>query len=55
MKTRETAIKLILDEAGKDTPLCFKQNGTLKLYKLVEIGYGDLNDVPDVQIPEKKV
>jgi hypothetical protein len=32
---------------------CYKQNGTLKMYKLVEVGYGDLAEIYEPQVERK--
>ena len=47
IELKEEGVKIIYRQG--EPIACFKQNGTLKMYKLVEVGYGDIAEVFEPQ------
>jgi hypothetical protein len=46
---KEEGVKIIYRNG--EPVACFKQNGTLKMYKLVEVSYADIAEVFEPQMP----
>ena len=47
IKLKEEGVKIIYRNG--EPVAVFKQNGTLKMYKLTEVGYGDLSEIYEPQ------
>lgn len=51
METNEEAVKMIYK--NDERVGCFVQNGTLKIYKLIEVSYKDIEELFDQKDTQK--